>query len=655
MDKQLYENLMASSSGSNWILCDCFDSILKRTAAPLAVRRAWAKSLAMILGCEVSGVTLFNVRQEATRIVLKTTKNDSLKYRQITNQMYLMLNGSIGKLSSDEFYDLCLSSEVSTESLYLENNDTLVLFLKTVRNLGKRIALVSDYYLGKDELLRILSNHHLDRYFDAIFVSCDYGEKKETGGLYRVVRDFIGHDSSAIMIGDNLHADTEMAKLAGFTTFALQPNKLIETPIETELKTLFNKYRHSAFANYSFLFYQFIEELYSRLLDLKTDRVFFLAREGYFLMELFNDYQSNQPLKVETTYLYASRKSTLLASLDGDKEVEFKSIFNSCNDLDVTSFLKNLSFTDEEIDSVTSRFSYDASQTIYTFSQSDVFRELISLPIFKSIISAKCSEARQNLFGYLKDLNAFSSNSEEIVLVDVGWKGTIQDNIFRALNGAFTVRGLYLGIENHTGFESCGNIKEGLIFSRYPLQSKYFSFYDFETHLIEQILAAPHASTRCYRCKNGLYHPQLEVYSEADRLLYVASKSVQSEIQDAFGFIHRAFSLSEKSAFDMRDYFVRLHLKSSLILSRKCIEYESSVLTPQTNNFGWFQKIPTRSSKKAKLLSMIRDLCRIHGSQHSIISYLSYFSIKLNARRRYAWKLVVYRVLYPFIYLSSRH
>lgn len=634
-----------------WILTDFFDTLVHRTVSEKEIRAIWAKDVSKKLNGVVSVSNLIRARKYATIKLAQKSIVEELKYEDIMSQMYLFFRKKIS-LSAEKFVGLCITEETRVEMKHLYLDKEMVSFLREQYRKGKRIAIVSDFYMSKEQLLYFIKRLGIADIISRIFVSCDYGVKKKSGNLYKIVIKELGKPCDLIMYGDNKIADYYAALKNGIDSHLREVVKPLLVELKNQLDLIYKEGKQFPFANYAFIYFLYIDRMYKRLLEIKPQKIFFLAREGYFLIKLFKLYQSKKEIQFDAEYLYVSRRSTILPSLAGVNETEFRSIFNSYRDLDIVSFLKNLSFTNDEIEKVTTTLSFDCEKVFYGLKDTKEFQMLLANEQFKIIIDEKCEYNKSLFQAYMKQSGLKSG--EEIIIIDVGWKGTIQDNIYKALNEEYVVRGLYLGYENYTGYENSRNIKEGLIFSKYPCPSQNYSIWDFETHLIEQILAAPHGSTYGYRKVSSFVKPVLEEYTIEDRELYDIAEPVQSQIYMVFSNICKVFSNVYLSADDLGNEFLFKHLKTLLLLNNKCIEFEKVALTPKTNNFGWFKCIPTRDSKVEKFRSMLKDLKEINASGLGFMSYVSYFSIKLNARHKYRWKKYIYRIVYAIEYFCLK-
>ena len=100
----------------------------------------------------------------------------------------------------------------------------------------------------------------------------------------------------------------------------------------------------------------------------------------------------------------------------------------------------------------------------------------------KAVISEK-KEFEQ----YLESIG-IGKDSKNINIVDIGWKGTIQDNLYNYFEENMIINGLYYGIEGDV-FTSFHNRKYGLVYSDVPIRSKYFSIYSTNHRMLEHLMA----------------------------------------------------------------------------------------------------------------------------------------------------------------------
>lgn len=115
-----------------------------------------------------------------------------------------------------ETLDSLLAMEVETERAVLMPRTPMIeVFREAVRS-GKRVVLTSDMYLPEQILSQLLAEKGVEGY-EKLFVSCDEGCCK-ANGLFDRVRTYLG-EARILHIGDNVDADLDPARAAGFEGF----------------------------------------------------------------------------------------------------------------------------------------------------------------------------------------------------------------------------------------------------------------------------------------------------------------------------------------------------------------------------------------------------------------------------------------------------
>ncbi len=134
----------------------------------------------------------------------------------------------------------------------------------------------------------------------------------------------------------------------------------------------------------------------------------------------------------------------------------------------------------------------------------------------------KRQHQRKYLIDYL-DSFGVDFHKEGLNIVDVGWKGSIQDNIFFSLGKEVTVSGYYLGLFQPTNLNE-SNHKFGLLFSDNPTKTSFFDVYNNNRSLFEMLLTATHGSA------DG-YYPKAEAKpNESSSYSWVIKHSGKNEI-----------------------------------------------------------------------------------------------------------------------------
>lgn len=640
-------NFQEKINDIDWVFFDFFDTIVHRKISENAVDEAWACEMSMKLKYKISANQLVNARRKSVIKAYQLLKMEEVPYKEIIRILYNLLHEKLSEYNFEEFFNISYKTELNVESKIQYADKECRKKIQDSLHAGKKIGIISDYYLGREALKFFLIElgYQVD-IFSGIYVSSEYNAKKISGNLYdKVLLEIKCEATRCLMVGDNETADNKRAIERGFKVFPVPyENKLKENNYKKSIQIIAKKYEKLPFSNYAFGMYYFVEQLYQEAVKKEYATLTFLAREGFLLRKLFEIYQSNKDIKVKTEYIYVSRLASFLPSLSDIEIEQFDAILTQYGDISLEAFLKNLQFSDEIIEEISQELNFKKDKIIFDFKSSNEFMCLKNNKLFLNTYNKAREQASIALRGYI---NSILGEDSTIVLVDVGWKGTMQDNLYRAYEGKRKFVGLYYGIFSQTGLESNNNTKIGVVFNQFPERSKYYYIWEFETHLIEQLLVAPHGSTKGYKLNGKQFLPILDKTKEDERV-YELAKNIQDNIIN----IVEQLTITMQYVACSQEFLFReitcIQLKTELLVNNQMILFEKNALSEKTNNFGWFSKIPSKTSKKEKIKSLLRDIKRIHKQEgdFSCMKYLGYFSIKMNAREKYQWKKIVYRLIY---------
>lgn len=288
---------------------------------------------------------------------------------------------------------------------------------------------------------------------------------------------------------------------------------------------------------YVFYLYLFIEKLYNKCKTDKSYELFFLSREGQFLKQLFDlyvDLESNHDF--DTYYLYISRTASFVASLKGIDEESFDTLFLKYPNMSAEKFMINCGFISDDIEKIGNHVDFSIYETVADFANSQEFNLLKKDSLFFKCYNATREKQKANFISYLTSLKSDCLNGN-INIVDVGWKGTIQDNLVRLFGNSVNVHGYYLGLNEKTKYNSFTQ-KEGLLFSSIDKTSRYFDVFSYDCLFLESLLFANHGSTVGYICEEGRTGPILQK-NDADINSYNIIKETQNKIYSYFVDIYK--------------------------------------------------------------------------------------------------------------------
>lgn len=541
---------------------DIFDTLLRRTVTPEHVKRLSLDRLARRLALPAAtAASLYALRHriEAELCRANADLHGELEFRfeDMAREIHAELHaaGTAG-LPDDpaEFAAALLACEMIVENEVLQPVPEAVAALERLREAGRRVVLVSDFYLPETQLRHLLAGCNVAVEELPLFVSCDRLASKRSGRLYALVLQALGIAAGdMLMVGDNPHSDSAMAMAAGCRSLLLDATAQHAFYARPEAGAIAPDVARGAWeaalheagvtlAAPSLAL--FIERLHAAARRDGRRHLFFLAREGQPLLRLFERYQDllglRGPDRVTCHYLLASRRACYVASLRPLPDEDFAGLFRQYRRISLGEFLASLRFPESEAAQIARQLGARLDEPEADFPTSACFTRLLALPAFATSYESLRRTQGDNLRTYLDSFGVDLAR-EGLALVDVGWKGTIQDFIAATLDGSAPVHGYYLGLLA-AGQPLAG--KQGLLFSDIGGQSPGFRVLAENRSLFEILLCADHGSALSYdRAADGSVSPVLEDAPEeaaylrnqvapvAERVLSAAESLMQARLR----------------------------------------------------------------------------------------------------------------------------
>lgn len=269
--------------------------------------------------CKGFAQNRFNAEAEAR----KNSNREDIKYDEI----YALVNSKYKDLKE---------IELQFEYTLLKQNSHIFDIYNYAKSLGKKIIFISDMYLPKDFLIKVLSKNGYD-YFDDFYLSSEVGLAKYSGKLFeKFLNDYKINPSRVLHIGDSFLSDVEKPKKYGINTYhipkisdmflenknnkryaKLYKNNPYNLEVSIILEILSEKYLHNKdifnnVVNYMYDFgyciggpigYGFVKFILKQSEINNCSQLLFVARDG-FLLKKITEILSD---KFKTFYVYAQR------------------------------------------------------------------------------------------------------------------------------------------------------------------------------------------------------------------------------------------------------------------------------------------------------------------------------------------------------------
>jgi FMN phosphatase YigB (HAD superfamily) len=421
---------------------DVFDTFILRacTTSEGVFARAFELSAASKLQPK-AGVNYVQHRIQAEGRARALKKQKSGSTEVTIDEIYAYFPFRLFGLERAALADLAEAEFQAELDLCRVNAEVLQLYRDSQRN-GLRVGFISDTYWNEHQLATLLRHRHPDLHWDFLYASCDHGTGKSDKLFARYLSEQRVHPSCAAHIGDNPHADIKAARRHGIRTrFYPQAGETLSARMQRE-NTVFellcpNEPSHldrgyrtlrrivatqAAEKSPAFhlgvtvlgpamaAFDAFVEARVARLRqDGAKVAVAFLGRDGFLSYRLWRDLRTDP-----AGYLEISRRASIIGS---GAIVE---LFEKLGDakLDAATFTKVIKTLPPSI----ALFFKRAPGGVATAKQlSDALPGLMDDEI-ADVVTAM----RTSLLAYLRRQITDFDGCTDLVLVDVGYSGSVQ-------------------------------------------------------------------------------------------------------------------------------------------------------------------------------------------------------------------------------------
>ena len=264
------------------------------------------------------------LRIQAERDIRYLSKKSEITLSDIYERMRLMTG--ISQADLEVIMNLELEIELKC-CVPIEKN---ILYLKSLLNAGEKVILISDMYLSKQQIWDILKVADVKLTDLPLYVSSEYGCTKASGQLYIKVREMenLSYESWT-HIGDNQHSDIYIPQLLGIKT------KSVITPEHMDWENLMmQKELHESnpyvalSLGYAYsvrrdklidaaeligmsiggpILMGYVHWLTDMSQSLGITKLYFIARDGFVLKQMFEIYCKEFHLQIKSQYIYGSR------------------------------------------------------------------------------------------------------------------------------------------------------------------------------------------------------------------------------------------------------------------------------------------------------------------------------------------------------------
>lgn len=466
-------------------------------------------------------------RVEAEKDVRRPTRGD---FEITIDQIYEKFQELTGVTAQEAEYIKYL--EIKAELSLVQPKKFLIEKFNMAKLLCKVTTIITDIYLDEKTIIAILDKIGVHGY-DKLLVSAETKTRKHNGSIYPDYLKWLNKKytifaSKCLHVGDNDIADGQMAKMNGMNVYvkpkaidnykrsligSIMDRSIKESALSTSIinglfankfygasfnyvdkTSIFQaspyKYGYQAFGP---LIFGFIQKLYRTAKKNQVTDIYFLARDGWILKQVYDEYYKNHDDAPCSHYLYASRRATMVASIrttDCIKEIASQSF----NPRSLESFLDSrfgLQWTDD-VEEAAKALKYSRNSIVSPYYEQ---RKLNSFLMHVSkLILENAEQERNSYIDYLEDAGFVECiKNKKPLLVDIGYSGSMQYYLKKILR-IDVLDGYYFLTHHHARDSFKQDLFEGYLQDLDDHRSAYRHPLNDHVFIFESALSSPEGS-----------------------------------------------------------------------------------------------------------------------------------------------------------------
>ena len=571
---------------------DIFDTLITRTIYD-------PDDLFKIMNDKIKDIelkdTIYNMRKKAEEFARNTLHKD-VDIDEIYNELGKIYN------YDKEIVNKIKNLEIDLElSLTCPRKDMLDI-LRSLMDEKKEVILTSDMYLTKNIIIEMLKKCGFNEgvHYKKIYLSNEQNKRKDDGTMWKYLKEKYSN-SKLIHIGDNINSDYLIPIKYGVKAIHIDNSR-------DQLKK--TNYYYTGIAHFIeqrtnsdsiFLGYIINEQIFNspfssgvdslekiskvftspmileliKFVDEKSksnSKLLFLAREGYFLEKIYEEYCNIFNIKTKEHYYFlASRKAAMSTSINSKDDV--KNSLNRNYIGNIKSFLKSV-------------YDIDYTGDDYDIKLPDELEDVYNdIEKYEKEIIKKSAECKKNYIEYINSIVNYEKDN--LVIVDLGYSGTIQFYLSKMLNK--DLEGIYLTNSNSV--------------KRYSKKSKLLFAYDINKNriyekiyhyslILEYFLSAPYGQLQYFMKKNGTIVP---IYND-EKMDSNKEKNTKEIYKYIIEFINRYKELND---------IYKLNITKELLCSNYISLVESNIISKNVKDkFDFMDSFTTNETKNVfKIIS----------------------------------------------------
>ncbi len=458
---------------------DVWDTLLRRKGHPDYSKLISARAISLLHGAELAApfkdhLSIFRERCAIEGEMANSSGDGEYEFRDVLIKLLSRILVCPNQVDRSSLAAYLADLEFQFELNNTYPDPEISGFIQTYP--AQHTLFLSDFYMSAERIQRLLQHHALNKLVGDGISSCDVGLNKRSGRLFNYVHQQYGVEPHEhIHIGDNLHADVEMPQRLGIQAVHFQPveehcKRLERSAFLHDRQALFSYLADTVWSNAQDevekrqgqarsayllgmraapLLIGFMLYIAERALADDVERLYFFTREGEFYSRVWRTiFPQSRIAGLElppTDLLEVSRIATFCASLREISTSELMRVWNLYSTQSIFALLKTLGLEVDAFAEVCQAHDLNPKEDLVYPWQDCRVQALFQDSRFRDLVQAKIDVDRGLLLNYL-DQHGWRQELAKVGVVDIGWRGTIQDNL-AYLRGETHISGYYLGLQ----------------------------------------------------------------------------------------------------------------------------------------------------------------------------------------------------------------
>lgn len=426
---------------------DIWDTIIKRKCHPEEIKLHTCKYIILKYENKLKEkykniYEILKARDEIEANICKENKEKGNDDECRIIDVFIKLQQKIFKEEIGDISEELLKEEIEQEKRCIFINPEILPIFEQYKNL--KMYCISDFYMGADSLKQLLDYLELPVKIEKIYSSADYLLNKRTGNLYKKAEEEIGiTPEEHIHVGDNQFCDIEVAKNLGIQTIKTTKTDFDFLPergrkfnfnlndVKVDNKTERNRIFNTG-VDLAPLLYFFGYSIVEYAIKNNIDKVYYQTREGETFIKVHELIKKDNPFGVDIPdceTVEVSRIATFSASLKEFSVSELLRLWSQYRIQSMKALFKTLAIDIGPYKTFMGKYDINIEENIVDPWFDVRVQRLCADEEFKSRIQIELDRKKEELLRYFKDKKNIKQDNKPLFTVDIGWRGTIQDNL----------------------------------------------------------------------------------------------------------------------------------------------------------------------------------------------------------------------------------